>query len=119
MASRRENASRGVLAWMVRHRAFDAGVHRLQHVERFGAAALADDDAVRPHAERGAHQLRADSCRLALFRLGGRVSNLTTCALLQLQFGRVFDGDDALLFGNEARERVERAWSCRSRCRRR
>ena len=38
------------------HRALDAGVHRLQHVERFGAAALADDDAVGPHTERGAQQ---------------------------------------------------------------
>src|SRR5579875_1388763 len=32
------------------HRAVMAGVHRLQHVERFGAADLAEDDAVRAHA---------------------------------------------------------------------
>jgi hypothetical protein len=28
-----------------------AGVHRLQHVEGFLAAALAEDDAVGPHAQ--------------------------------------------------------------------
>ena len=32
------------------HRAFVAGVHRLQHVQRLGAADLAHDDAVGPHA---------------------------------------------------------------------
>src|SRR6476646_10456816 len=29
-----------------------AGVHRLEHVERLGPAALADDDPVGPHAQR-------------------------------------------------------------------
>ena len=29
-----------------------SGVHRLEHIERFCAAAFADDDAVRAHAER-------------------------------------------------------------------
>ena len=38
------------------HGPLDAGVHGLQHVQRFGAAALADDDAVGPHAQRGAQQ---------------------------------------------------------------
>src|SRR5215207_2029223 len=35
-----------------RQRAIVAGVHRLQHVERLTAAALADDDAVGTHAQR-------------------------------------------------------------------
>ena len=33
-------------------RAVVTGVHRLEHVESFAAAALTDDDAVRPHAQR-------------------------------------------------------------------
>ena len=33
------------------HGAIVAGVHGLQHVERFGAARFADDDAVGPHTE--------------------------------------------------------------------
>ena len=40
-----------------RHRAFVAGVHGLQHVEGFLAAALAEDDAVGTHAQRVLHQL--------------------------------------------------------------
>ena len=42
-----------------RQAAVVAGVHRLQHVERFFAADLADDDAVGPHTQRVDHQLRA------------------------------------------------------------
>ena len=42
------------------HGALDAGVHGLQHVQRFGAAALADDDAVGTHTQRGAQQAAAD-----------------------------------------------------------
>jgi len=34
-----------------------AGVHRLQHVERLGAAHLAHDDPVRAHPQRVAHQV--------------------------------------------------------------
>ena len=39
-----------------RQRAVVAGVHRLQHVERLGAAHLADDDAVGAHAQRVDHE---------------------------------------------------------------
>ncbi len=89
------------------HRSLDAGVHGLQHVERFGAAALADDDAVRTHAQSGAQQLPlADAAFFVQIRRTR--FELHDVALLQLQLGGVFDGDDALLFGNEARERVER-----------
>jgi hypothetical protein len=34
---------------------------------------------------------------------GGRVSMRATCVLPQLQFGRVFDGHDALAIGDEAK----------------
>ena len=106
MVSRRENASRGRVGVHRAHRPLDAGVHRLQHVQRFGAAALADDDAVRPHAQRGAQQhALVDAALLVQVRRAG--FELHDVALLELQLGRVFDGDDALLLGNEARERVE------------
>ena len=51
MVSSRAMASRGVLAWQRGHRAVVAGVHGLEHVERFGTAALADDDAFGPHTQ--------------------------------------------------------------------
>ena len=40
-----------------RDRALVTGVHRLEHVERLGAADLADDDAVGSHAQRVAHEV--------------------------------------------------------------
>ena len=42
-----------------RQRAVVTGVARLQHVERLAAAHLADDEAIRPHAQRGARRARA------------------------------------------------------------
>ena len=49
-----------------RERAVVAGVHRLEHVERLGAADLADDDPVGPHAQRVAHQVADRDLALAL-----------------------------------------------------
>ena len=49
-----------------RQRAVVTGVHGLQHVERFGAAHLADDDAVGPHAQAVAHQVALRDPALAL-----------------------------------------------------
>ena len=62
-----------------RQRAVVARVHGLQHVERLGAADLADDDAVGPHAQRVAHELadRRSSPSPSMF--GGRDSRRITC----------------------------------------
>ncbi len=38
-------------------RTFMAGIHGLQHIERFTAAAFADDDAIGTHAQRIAYQI--------------------------------------------------------------
>jgi hypothetical protein len=71
------------------------GVHRLEHVERFLAADLTDDDAV------GAHTQRVDD-ELPLFH---RAFALDVCRagfephnvhLVKLKLGRVFNRDDAL-----------------------
>ena len=67
-----------------------AGVHRLQHVEGLGAADLADDDAVGPHAQRVAHQVALGDLAAA-FQAGGPGFQPHHMRLLQLQFGRVLD----------------------------
>ena len=59
-----------------------AGVHRLQHVEGFGAAHLADDDAVGTHAERVAHEL-ALRHRTDAFDIGRARLHLHDMRLLQ------------------------------------
>ena len=56
-----------------RERAVVAGVHRLEHVERLGAAHLADDDPVGPHAERVADELADRDLALALDVLRARL----------------------------------------------
>src|SRR6478672_2624479 len=89
-----------------RHRTFVTGVHRLQHVEGFFAAALAKDDAVGSHTERVFHQFA-----LAYFALAFDVRwtgfHAADMWLLQLQLGGVLDCQQTLFFGNERREGVE------------
>ena len=79
-----------------RHRSFVAGVHRLQHVERLFAAALADDDAVGPHAQRVSHEIALADLAFAL-DVGGAGLQASDMRLLQLQFRGVLDGDQALV----------------------
>ena len=96
----------GIVGVDCSHGAFDAGVHCLQHIQRFGAAALTDDDAVRTHAERRAYQLALIDA--AFFVQVGRPRfEFHYVPLLQLQLGGIFDGDDALVLGDEPRECVQ------------
>ena len=98
--------SRGRVGVAGRHRAVVAGVHGLEHVERLAAAALADDDAVGPHAQGVAHQLADGDGALALDVRRARLER-DHVLLAELQLGRVLDGDDALVVGDERREDVE------------
>ena len=101
----RKRIARGVGVYRA-HGSLDARVHGLQHVQRFRAAALAHDDAVGPHAERGAQQNALVDAAL-LIQIGRAGFEFHHVALLELQFGGVLDGDDALFLGNEPRERVQ------------
>ena len=82
------------------------GVHRLEHVERFLAADLADDDAVGTHTQRVDHQLPLADRALAFDVRRPRLEP-GDVFLVELQFGRVLDRDDALTLGDEARQHVE------------
>ena len=78
------------------HRALVAGVHRLDHVERLGASALADDDPVGPHAEGVLDQVGRGDRPLALDvrRPGLQADDVL---LLELQLGGVLDRDDPVV----------------------
>ena len=106
MFSSRVSASRGVLAWIVRHRAVVAGVHRLQHVERFVAADLAEDDAVGAHAQRVLQQVAHRDLAGAL-EVGRAGLEPHDMRLLQLQFGGVLDRHGALGRVDHPRQGVE------------
>ena len=89
-----------------RHRTVMAGVHRLQHVERFFTAALTDDDPVRAHSQRVLQQI-AHRDLAGAFKVCGTRLKPYDMRLLQLQFGRVFDRDSSLGAVDHARQRVE------------
>ena len=84
-----------------------AGVHGLEHVERLGAANLADDDAVGAHAQGVADEL-ANLDLAAAFDVRRPRLERHDMVLLQLKLGGVLDRDDALVAGNERAHRVER-----------
>ena len=106
IVSMRDSASRGAVGVHGRQRAVVARVHRLQHVERFLAADLADDDAVGAHAEGVHHELALADGALP-FDVGRARLEPRDVLLVQLQLRRVFDRDDALAVGDEARQHVE------------
>jgi len=95
MTSRRDTASRGVFAWTVvtnRRGRYSSPV-TCQALLRRG---LADDDAVRPHTQ-AVYQQFALPHRAGSFQIRRARFESSHVRLLELQFGRVFDGDDALL----------------------
>ena len=86
--------------------AFVAGVHRLQHVERLTAADLADDDPVRAHPERVAHQV-ADRDLATSLHVRGAGLERDDMRLREPELRSVLDRDQALLVGDEARQHPE------------
>src|SRR5271166_2162373 len=75
-----------------RHRAVMPGVHRLEHVECLGAPHLADDNAVRPHAQRITDELALRDVAGA-FDVGWARLHLNDMRLLKAQFDGVLDRD--------------------------
>ena len=90
-----------------RQRALVARVHRLEHVERLGAANLADDDPVGAHAQGVPDELADANLALALDVRRPRLEG-DDVILLELELRRVLDRDDALVARHERRQRVQR-----------
>ena len=89
-----------------RQRPVVARVHRLEHVERLGAAALADDDPVGPHAQGVADEVADRDRALALDVRRARLEP-EHVALVELELGRVLDRHDPLVVRDRGREPVE------------
>ena len=87
-------------------RAIVAGVHRLQHVERFAAAHLADDDTIRAHTQRVSHQIANGDLPRSL-QVRGSCFQREHMRLLQLNFRRVLDGHDALVIRDVGGKNVQ------------
>jgi hypothetical protein len=106
MFSSRASASRGVLACTVAIEPSWPVFMACSMSKRLGAAHLAQDDAVGPHAQRVAHQRALVHLALAL-DVGRAGLQPHHVRLLQLQLGRVLDGDDALVVRDERRQDVQ------------
>ena len=77
-----------------------ARVHGLEHVQGLTATTLTDDDAIRAHTQTALDQL-ADRNRTLALDVGRTRFELDPVRLLQLEFGGVLAGDQALVLGNE------------------
>src|SRR5882672_11274060 len=97
----------GIVGVQRSHRAVMAGVHGLQQVERFGSADFADDDAFGAHTQAVPDQFAHRDLAFALDvgRTGFQPYHMR---LLQLQFGGVFAGDDALIVLDEMGQAVKK-----------
>ena len=78
------------------HRAVVTGVHRLQQIERLGAAHFADDDPFGPHAQTVLNEI-AHCNRAASFKVRRSRFKPDDMRLLQLQFGCIFASDHPLV----------------------
>ena len=87
-------------------RAVVTGVHRLQHVQGGAVTTLTDDDPVGPHAQRVLDEL-TDVDLSAALDVGRSRLETQHVVLLELELGRVLDGDDALVVGDEGGHHVE------------
>src|SRR5262249_7734012 len=76
-------------------------------VERLGTAHLADDDAFRTHTQTVAYEVTHLHLALA-FQVWRTRFEAHDVRLLELQFGGVFAGNDALVVINVARETIEK-----------
>src|SRR5690606_17432787 len=88
------------------HGAVVAGVHRLEHVQGGFVTDLAHDDAVGAHTQGVDHEL-ADGDLAFPFNVGRARLQRDHMLLAELQFGRVFYRDDALVVRDELRKDVE------------
>ena len=88
-------------------RAVVAGVHGLEHVEGLAGTALADDDAVGPHAQAVLDEV-ADGDLAATLDVGRAGLQREDVVLVELELLGVLDRDDALVGGDERRQHVER-----------
>ena len=71
-------------------------VHRLEHVDGLTATDLADDDTIGSHTQGVSHQVALADFAFT-FNIGRACFQTHAVWLLQLQFGRVFDGDEPLV----------------------
>ena len=85
-----------------------ARIHGLKHVQRLAGTHLADDDAIRPHTQRIAHQI-TDGHGPAAFDVLGTGFQCHHMLLLQAQLRRVLNGHDPFPIRNKGGKHIQRS----------
>ena len=88
-------------------RTFMAGIHGLQHVEGFFSAHLAYNDAVGAHAKAVDQQLTLVDRSLS-FDVGRTGFKAHDVFMAEAEFGRIFDGDEALVMPDVLSQDVQK-----------
>ena len=83
-----------------------AGVHRLQHVQRFPATDLSNHNPIRAHTQRVAQQFADRHFTLAL-GIGWPAFKPDDVVLLDLELDGIFDGDDPVGLGQEGGKHIQ------------
>ena len=81
-------------------------IHRLQHVNRFRPAHLADHNPVRAHPKRCADQLADRDLPLSVNAAGSRLQAHKILYVLDLELRIVLDRDQPLAVRYEGRQRI-------------
>ena len=89
-------------------------VHCLQHVERLAPAHLTHDNAVRPHTQCVDYEL-PDRHRAIPLHVWGTGLQTHDVTLVRFQFGRVLDGDNSFVAGDEPGQNVQESRLARGR----
>jgi hypothetical protein len=84
-----------------------ACVHRLEHIQGFRTATLTDNHALRAHTQGVDHQV-ANGNFSPTFNIGRARFKSDHMLLAQLQFGRIFNCDNALVVGNKTGQMLSR-----------
>src|SRR5438105_12133266 len=82
------------------------GVHRLEHVERFATATLADDDSIGSHTKCVLDEVALNDLALAL-DVRGTCLEAHPVLVLDLQLGWVLDSHDLLVARDVAGQQVQ------------
>ena len=82
------------------HRSVVTGIHRLQHIESFRAAALSYDDAVRAHSQGIDYEVAYSNSPLS-FDVGGSGFQPAEIFVAEFEFSGVFHGYYPFFFGDK------------------
>ena len=89
----------GIIRVNGRERAFVAGIHGLEHVQRLGATDFTDDDSIGSHPEAVANQFALAILAMA-FGVGRPGFHAHNVRMIQDEFGGILHRDDSFITGN-------------------